>query len=372
MLKKSISIICAAILSSGMLMAGDGTVQLPNGSNQWSLVAPNDGSVHVICLPVDIDFQTLQTSLKSGQSLIVYNLVAYTDWMKTFTNGAPFIAAVKITPDEITYLAKVNGQVTSFQDYQAFKNFVLGQHFTETRGLSLKNDYLPYFQKLKAGGLYYIKSTGADLHFSITFGNASQNGGSNSSGSYFTLSTLDIAGKHFAIDSTTPKGQEEDDIDFCPNGRFKDHGLDVHKQEFTEYGSWSIENGELVLSFDNDVSVHVHFDSAPAANIQGTYSTDNERGTLEIISITDGVTDDVCAQNQSSAGVDNGSEGASGSNSSGGTTNTNGNGSNGSSNSSANGSGSSSSLQLPPSPPEINGSASSNIELETPPQPPNI
>ena len=175
-------IFIAILLCIGTVFAtGTGTVNMTVASNQWNLVAPNDTNVHVIYLPADLELSTLQSSLADGQTLIIYNLVAYPNWMKQFTNDIPFVAAIKVTNSSISYLTLVNGTQETFTDYNAFKTYIESQNFTQTSGFSL-SDYLSYFTKLKAGGLYYIKSTGTDLTFDIKFGNSSSSSAGGTAG----------------------------------------------------------------------------------------------------------------------------------------------------------------------------------------------
>ena len=168
---------------TGGLSSGTGTINMTVNSNQWNLVSPNDNSIHVIYLPADLELSTLQSSLADGQTLIIYNLAAYPDWMKQFTDNVPFVAAIKVTSTGITYLTLVDGVQKSFDSYVSFESYINSQNFTETSGFSL-DDYLSYFTKLKAGGLYYIKSSGTDLKFNINFGSStsSSEGSSSSSG----------------------------------------------------------------------------------------------------------------------------------------------------------------------------------------------
>jgi hypothetical protein len=142
-------------------------------SQTWNLKVPADGLVHVVYLPTDISLSSLQNSLADGQSLIVYNLAAYPSWMKQFT-GHDYISAIKVEKDKITYLTLLDGVKTAKNDYDSFKTFIENSGLEEKSGFSLSN-YLSYLSEIKAGGVYYIKSSGQDLDFHITFGNNESN-----------------------------------------------------------------------------------------------------------------------------------------------------------------------------------------------------
>ena len=157
----------------GLLYAQDAIVSIPVNNNEVKFKIPDDGNTHVVYLPVDISLKDLQNSLNNNQTLIIYNLAAYSDWMKKFNKDqVPFIAAIKVTKDSITYLTKVNGYFKSLNTYSDFVNYMKSQNLKDDNGFSLDN-YLTYFKEIKAGGVYYIKSSGGNLILDIKFNNLS-------------------------------------------------------------------------------------------------------------------------------------------------------------------------------------------------------
>ncbi len=293
-------LLCISIIYA----TGTGTVNMNVNSSQWNLTAPNDNSIHVIYLPADLDLSTLQSSLANGQTLIIYNLVAYPDWMKQFTNNIPFVAAIKVTNSSISYLTLVNGIQKTFTDYNAFKAYVDGQNFTQTSGFSL-SDYLSYFTKLKAGGLYYIKSIGTDLTFDINFGGSSSGSSQSSSSSNSSSSSssenhyhiTDISGVHLSIDFNT--SSEVDDLYFCPNHNYKIHGIDENG-EYTDYGTWSISDGKIVINDPDGTSTITLYDQ-PLVHTAGSFISQDDNGTFSITSVVTGITNDECIQSSSSS-----------------------------------------------------------------------
>ena len=160
-------------------------------TNKWTLSVPNDGVVHVVYLPVDIKLDDLQSSLADGQELIIYNLAAYSSWMNEFVDPR-FIMAIKMTNNKIEYLVKVgNGNVKNYNSLNDLKDYLNNQGFTEKNGFDL-NDYFSYFTKLKAAGVYYIKSSKNDLKFDITFGSSNYEGSSSSSSSSSSSTGLEM------------------------------------------------------------------------------------------------------------------------------------------------------------------------------------
>ena len=174
-------IMAIGFMSLSFLYSANVNVNIQN--TNWKLSAPNDNSVHVIYLPTTISLTDLQSSLDANQSLIIYNLAAYSDWMKVYnTSATPFIVAVKVTPNSIQYLTKVNGVYKSFNNYNDFVTYIKGLNLTPANGFSL-DDYLSYFKEIKAGGVYYIKSNGDNLTFDINFWNSSNSSQTNSQSS---------------------------------------------------------------------------------------------------------------------------------------------------------------------------------------------
>jgi len=189
MLKK---IMVVSLLIISFLYSADISVDIE--SNNWKLNAPNDNSVHVIYLPTNVSLTDLQNSLSANQSLIIYNLAAYSDWMKVYnTSAIPFIVALKVTPTSIQYLTKVNGEVKSFDNYDDFITYMKNLNLVPAKGFSL-DDYLSYFKEIKAGGVYYIKSSGDNLTFDINFGKSSNssNGSVSSNGETNSSSNTDL------------------------------------------------------------------------------------------------------------------------------------------------------------------------------------
>ena len=148
-------------------------------TNKWTLNVPNDGNVHVVYLPVDIELNSLQSSLADGQELTIYNLAAYSSWMNEFVDPG-FIMAIRMTNKKVEYLVKVDGDsVLTFDSFNNLIDYLKSQGFEEKNGFDL-NDYLSYFKKLKAAGVYYIKSSGNNLKFNIIFKSSNSETTSNS------------------------------------------------------------------------------------------------------------------------------------------------------------------------------------------------
>jgi len=162
-----------------VLFAYAGSVNVNIESSTVNLGVPNDGQVHVIYLPANVSLSNLQNALSDDQTLIIYNLAAYSSWMEQFT-GKKFISAIKITKDGITYLKKVDdNSVEQYNSYNSFVSSIANDGLVAGSGFDL-NNYWTYFSEIKAGGVYYIKSSGSDLTFKLNFGT---NGSSSESSS---------------------------------------------------------------------------------------------------------------------------------------------------------------------------------------------
>jgi len=273
----------AQAAGSGEFGESDGIVKVNMSDTVWNLSVPNDNQVHVVYLPTDIDWSTLQASIKYDQTLIVYNLAAYSSWMEQFT-GKPFVAAVKITKDSVTYLSKYDGGNTvSKQDYSSFLNYINTLGLSQNSGFVLSN-YLTYFGQIKAAGVYYIKSIGSPLTFNINFGSSS-----SSEASYYHITSNTISGVKIELEDNT----EVNNLTFCPNGNYRDIGSDAN-DSWDDAGTWSVSDGKLIMH-DSDGTYTVIFDTIPAVNSTGRIEkSTGETSTFSINSILTGMTNDDC------------------------------------------------------------------------------
>ena len=197
-----------------------------------------------------------------------------------------------------------------------------------------------YFQSIEVIKDPFGNSTGSIKFIPIAgcSGSTSSGSGSSSSESYYHLT--DVSGVHASIDINN--SIEADDLYFCPNHNFKVNGTD-EDGEFTDYGTWSIVDGKIVINDPDGTSTITLYD-APQVHATGSIVSNDGTDTFTITSLVSGVTNDVCENNSSSSS---------------------------SSASSSEGSSSSSGLEMPPTPPDLNSSSSSG-GVDMPPSPPQI
>ena len=231
-----------------------------------------------------------------------------------------------------------------------------------------KYSFLNGLKKLKDGSYYLVvansNSTGICSNNSSS-SSSSSSSGSSSSASYYQVTDTDISGIQVSID--IDNSNEMDDLYFCPNHNYKIDGTDDNGTQFTDYGTWSIVDGKIVIN-DDDGNSTITLNDQPMTQTKGSFVAQDKNGTFIIDSVFNDINNTVCAKNSSSSSSSAGSsEGSSSSNSSSSSS------SSGSSSSASSSEGSSSSykLEMPPTPPDLNSSGSSG-GVDMPPSPPTI
>ncbi len=210
-----------------------------------------------------------------------------------------------------------------------------GQYLAKLEGKDKKTGYFIWtflqYGNTKSFKNFEVSQDKTEIHF----GEANQ----FCPKSYYSITESDISGTQVSID--IDNSNEADDLYFCPNHNYKISGTDDNGI-FTDYGTWSISDGKIVVQ-DSDGTSTITLDDQPMTQTTGSFISQDENGTFSIISVTDDINNSACAKSSSSSEAGGGSEGSS----------------------------SSSGLEMPPTPPDLNSSSSSG-GVDMPPSPPQI